>query len=137
MHSWKVNEYEVAKYFNGKRRPQHKYKQQGNDVWNEVAEIEVKTRKSLPKWMIAAYLKARSRSPLGRIPVIVLMLPDQSPEDALVLVSGKDLRTLMAVVTPELVSELSSPQAEIPSEYREKAKPKSRSKWPRRSFRKS
>jgi len=62
MKNWKSNEYATAALLGGKRRRQRKYKKQGPDVNLDVANVEVKTRAVVPKWLREALAKCSEAS---------------------------------------------------------------------------
>jgi hypothetical protein len=105
MKSWKANEYATAKLLGGKRRRQRLYKKQGADVNLDVADIEVKTRKVLPKWLVAALSKISSPVKLS----LIFWIKDGEPIDqGLAVMSVHQARMLLDLYRSSLTSEKSA-----------------------------
>lgn len=105
MQNWKANEYATAKLLRGKRRPQRRYRKQGADVNLDVAEVEVKTRKVLPKWLVRALAKVQHPSKLS----LIFWIQDGLPiNEGMAVMSVSQARMLMDLYRSSLSSGTSS-----------------------------
>ncbi len=68
--TWKANERAIAKRLGGQRVGATG--RNTEDVSHDWLSIEVKTRRRLPAWLLAAMAQARANAPAGRLPVVVL-----------------------------------------------------------------
>ena len=142
MKSWKALEYKVADYFGGKRRKQYKYYVQGPDVNQPVADIEVKLRGQLPKWIQQYLSKCRNFS---KSKLAIVLLYEKTKEgkepnaaDGIALIGASDLKLLLEAFSEnsqKSTSEPPSPTTTRSSSTR-KAPRKSRWKYRRRKWRK-
>lgn len=91
MKDWKACERRVAEILGGVRVPVTG-RQRGAtpDVEHETLSIEVKSRKSLPGWLLDAMEQAEAASKNGRLPVAVLHQDRKPYRDALVVVRLED-----------------------------------------------
>jgi hypothetical protein len=72
---WKRCEREVARLLGGQRQPNTG--RRGPDVVAGPWAIEVKTRRTLPKWLLAAVSQAEDGAKAtGRRPLVVLVRPE-------------------------------------------------------------
>jgi hypothetical protein len=70
---WKVYERQVARALGGERQPNTG--RRGPDALAGPWAIEVKTRRSLPRWLLAAIAQAEEGARAsGRLPLLVLVL---------------------------------------------------------------
>jgi hypothetical protein len=68
---WKAHERAVARLLGGARQPNTG--RRGPDALSPIWAIEVKTRRTLPKWLIAAMGQAQEAAKAtGRLPLVVL-----------------------------------------------------------------
>lgn len=143
MQTWKAYEYEFAKFFGARRRKMRKYVVQGPDLDYEFADIEVKTRKSIPGWITKPLRKTKKWSK-SKIAAVVYVNPGSPVEDGLVVLEAPDFRILLQSLaehnpnSPVSASGQSSEPIENLSESGKTATPKSRWKrsrrtWPKRS----
>lgn len=91
MKDWKACERRIADLLGGVRVPVSG-RQRGAtpDVEHATLSIEVKSRKSLPAWLLDALEQAQAASEDGRLPVAVLHQDRQPYRDALVVVRLED-----------------------------------------------
>jgi hypothetical protein len=70
---WKQAERRIAKLLGGRRIP-ITGRQRGDvpDIEHDALSIEVKSRKSLPAWLLGALNQAQAASKNGKVPVVVL-----------------------------------------------------------------
>ncbi len=99
MKDWKACERKIAEILGGVRVPVTG-RQRGAtpDVEHPVLSIEVKSRKSLPAWLLDALEQAQAASTDGRLPVAVLHQDRQQYADALVVVKLEDFVKLVREV---------------------------------------
>ncbi len=91
MKDWKTCERRVAGLLGGQRVPVTG-RQRGDtpDIEHEALSIEVKSRKSLPIWLLDALNQARAASENGKLPVVVLH-QDRTPyRDSLIVLRIED-----------------------------------------------
>jgi hypothetical protein len=88
---WKACERKIAELLGGVRVPVSG-RQRGAtpDVEHPILSIEVKSRKTLPAWLLDALEQAHASSTDGRLPVAVLHADRKPYRDALVVVRLKD-----------------------------------------------
>ncbi len=91
MKDWKACERRIAELLGGVRVPVTG-RQRGAtpDVEHPTLSIEVKSRKSLPAWLLDALEQAQVASENGRLPVAVLHQDRKPYRDALVVVRLED-----------------------------------------------
>lgn len=96
MKDWKSCERKVAELLGGVRVPVTG-RQRGAtpDVEHETLSIEVKSRKSLPGWLMDAMEQAEAASKNGRLPVAILHQDRQQYADSLCLLRLEDLAKLV------------------------------------------
>ena len=96
MKDWKACERKIAEILGGVRVPVTG-RQRGAtpDIEHSTLSIEVKSRKSLPAWLLDAIEQAQAASEDGRLPVAVLH-QDRTPyRDALVVIRLEDFTNYM------------------------------------------
>ena len=73
MKDWKACERRIAELLGGQRIPVTG-RQRGDvpDIEHVALSIEVKSRKSLPVWLLSALNQAQAASKNGKVPVVVL-----------------------------------------------------------------
>ena len=91
MKDWKACERRVAKLLGGQRVPVTG-RQRGDtpDIEHAALSIEVKSRKSLPAWLLGALGQARAASEEGKIPVVVLHQDRVPYAESLIVLTLKD-----------------------------------------------
>lgn len=91
MKDWKQAERRIAELLGGVRVPVTG-RQRGvtPDVEHSMLSIEVKSRKTLPAWLMDALEQAQAASVNGRLPVAVLHQDCKPYRDALVIVRLED-----------------------------------------------
>ncbi len=91
MKDWKACERRIAEVLGGVRVPVSG-RQRGAtpDVEHPILSIEVKSRKSLPGWLLDALEQAQAASENGRLPVAILHQDCKPYRDALVVVRLED-----------------------------------------------
>ncbi len=91
MKDWKACERKIAEILGGVRVPVSG-RQRGAtpDVEHPALSIEVKSRKSLPGWLLEALEQAQAATEDGRLPVAVIHQDRKPYRDALVVVRLKD-----------------------------------------------
>ena len=96
MKDWKQAERRIAEILGGVRVPVTG-RQRGAtpDVEHETLSIEVKSRKSLPGWLMDAMEQAQAATEDGRLPVAVLHQDRKSYRDALIVVRLEDFANYM------------------------------------------
>lgn len=96
--SWKRAERKVAELLGGVRVPVSG-RQRGHtpDVEHPSLSIEVKSRKSLPAWLLDALEQAQAASRNGRLPVAVLHQEHRLYADSLCVLRLEDLACLLKV----------------------------------------
>ena len=105
MKRWKAREYSAASYFGGRRRRQKKYHKQGPDVKTKNAEIEIKTRIRLPKWLIEP-LEKTAKWNSQKLPVVIWYQKNMRVEDGVAVLPAKFLRQLLASnFSPALIAQ--------------------------------
>jgi hypothetical protein len=88
---WKACERRIAELLGGQRIPVTG-RQRGDvpDIEHVALSIEVKSRKSLPVWLLSALNQAQAASKNGKVPVVVLH-QDRTPyAESLVLLRLED-----------------------------------------------
>lgn len=100
MKSWKACERKIAEILGGVRVP-ITGRQRGTtpDVEHPVLSIEVKSRKTLPAWLLDAMEQAQAASENGRLPVAVLHQDRQQYADSLCVLRLEDLSLLLKNIT--------------------------------------
>ncbi len=91
MKDWKACERRIAEFLGGRRIPVTG-RQRGDtpDIEHGALSIEVKSRKSLPVWLLGALDQAQAASKDGKVPVVVLH-QDRAPyAESLVVLRLKD-----------------------------------------------
>jgi len=94
MKSWKSNEYATAALLGGKRRRMRKYKKQGPDVNLDVANVEVKTRAVVPKWLCEALAKCSAASQ-NKLSMIFWIQDGQPINESLAVMSVAQAKMLI------------------------------------------
>ena len=91
MKDWKACERRIAEILGGVRVPVSG-RQRGAtpDIEHSELSIEVKSRKSLPAWLLDALEQAQAASKNGELPVAVLHQDRKPYRDALVVVRLED-----------------------------------------------
>ncbi len=91
MKDWKACERRIAEVLGGVRVPVTG-RQRGTtpDIEHKTLSIEVKSRKSLPAWLLEALKQAQAATEDGRLPVAVLHQDRKPYRDALVVVRLED-----------------------------------------------
>jgi hypothetical protein len=96
MKDWKTCERHVAELLGGKRVPvSGRARGDAPDVAHERLSIEVKSRKTLPAWLLDALAQARAATKDGRVPVAVLHQDRKQYRDALVVMRLADFVELL------------------------------------------
>ncbi len=86
MKDWKACERHVAELLGGKRVPvSGRARGDAPDVAHQRLSIEVKSRKTLPAWLLDALAQAQAATKDGRVPVAVLHQDCQPYQNALVV----------------------------------------------------
>ncbi len=96
MKDWKACERKVVEILGGIRVPVSG-RQRGStpDIEHPALSIEVKSRKTLPAWLLDALEQAQAASEDGRLPVAVLHQDRKPYRDALVVVRLEDFAKLV------------------------------------------
>ena len=96
MKDWKACERRIAELLGGKRVPvSGRTRGDCPDVEHDALSIEVKSRKSLPAWLLDALNQAQAASKNGKIPVVVLH-QDRAPyAESLVVLRLDDFATYL------------------------------------------
>ena len=68
--TWKANERAIARRLGGQRVGNRGTNTE--DVAHPRLSVEMKTRKSLPAWLLGAMAQAQANAPPGRVPCVVL-----------------------------------------------------------------
>lgn len=94
--SWKRTERRVAELLGGVRVPVSG-RQRGAtpDVEHPTLSIEIKSRKSLPAWLIDALEQAQAASENGRVPVAILHQDRKQYADCLCVLRLEDFASLL------------------------------------------
>ena len=96
MKDWKACERRIAQLLGGQRVPvSGRARGDAPDVAHERFSIEVKSRKTLPAWLLGALAQARAATKDGRVPVAVLHRDRQQYRDALVVMRLADFVELL------------------------------------------
>ena len=96
MKDWKSCERKVAEILGGVRVPVTGRRRGATpDVEHATLSIEVKSRKTLPAWLLDALEQARAASEDGRPPVAVLHQDRQQYADSLCVLRLEDLAKLV------------------------------------------
>lgn len=85
---WKKEERRVARLLNARRNPHGD--PQAADVENNFLVGEVKDRKELPAWIVAALARARATAGANRVGLVVITSP--STPEILIVLNGYDFR---------------------------------------------
>jgi hypothetical protein len=93
---WKACERKIAEILGGVRVPVSG-RQRGAtpDVEHPILSIEVKSRKTIPAWLLDALDQAQAASKNGRLPVAVLHQDRQQYADSLCVLRLEDLARLV------------------------------------------
>jgi hypothetical protein len=93
---WKHPERRIAGLLGGQRVPVSG-RQRGAtpDIEHATLSIEVKSRKTLPAWLLDALAQARAAAKDGRVPVVILHQDRQRYRDAAVVVGLPDFLWLL------------------------------------------
>lgn len=86
--TWKQCERAIAKRLGGQRVGNRGTNTE--DVTHPWLSVEVKSRKALPAWLLAALAQARANAPAGRVPLVVLHEVGQRHEGDLVMLALGD-----------------------------------------------
>lgn len=89
--TWKDVERAIARYLGGERLSNHALGLETPDVETSRYSIEVKHRKALPQWIVAAMDQARDNATPGKLPLTVLHQAGQRHDNDLALIRLKDL----------------------------------------------
>jgi hypothetical protein len=93
---WKACERRIAQLLGGQRVPvSGRSRGDAPDIAHERLSIEVKSRKTLPAWLLDALAQARAATKDGRVPVAVLHQDGQQYRDALVVMRLADFVELL------------------------------------------
>ncbi len=91
MKDWKACERRIAKLLGGRRIPvTGRQRGETPDIEHETLSIEVKSRKSLPAWLLNALKQAQAASKEGKVPVVVLHQDHAAYAESLVVLRLKD-----------------------------------------------
>jgi hypothetical protein len=100
MTNWKRTERQVAARLGGKRVPvTGRARGDVPDVAHEWLAIEVKHRRRLPLWLLAAMVQARASAETGQLPVVVLHQHGQRHDSDLVVMRLADFTTWFGDLT--------------------------------------
>ena len=88
--TWKSVERAIARKVGGERMSNHALGLQTPDVETEIWSIEVKHRKTLPKWLHDSISQAETNASEGKLPLVVLHEKNQRHDNDLVLVRLRD-----------------------------------------------
>ncbi len=95
---WKACERRVAHILGGRRTgPSGRT---GPDVVSDWLSVEVKTRRHLPAWLLAALQQARTGCPESRLPLVILHRVGGRHEDDLVILGLGDFAEWFGPVPP-------------------------------------
>ncbi len=97
--TWKASERALAKRLGGQRVGTRGTNTE--DISHAWLSIEVKTRRALPAWLLAAVAQARRNAPPSRLPVVVLHQVGQRHDGDLVMLRMADFQDWFGDV-PEL-----------------------------------
>jgi len=86
--TWKANERAIARRLGGQRVGNRGSNTE--DVAHPWLSIEVKSRRVLPAWLVAAVAQARRNASAGRLPLVVLHQVGRRHDDDLVLLTLAD-----------------------------------------------
>jgi hypothetical protein len=93
---WKTCERRIAQLLGGRRVPvSGRTRGDTPDVAHERLSIEVKSRKTLPAWLLDALAQARAATKDGRVPVAVLHQDHKQYRDAVVVMRLGDFVELL------------------------------------------
>ena len=91
MKDWKACERRIAELLGGRRIPiTGRQRGETPDIEHEALSIEVKSRKSLPAWLLDALNQAQAASKAGKVPVVVLHQDRAAYTESLVVLRLKD-----------------------------------------------
>ncbi len=111
--TWKASERAIARRLGGRRVGNSG--RDTEDVSHAWLSIEVKTRRSLPAWLLGAMAQARRNSPPTRLPMVVLHKVGQRHDGDLVVVTLADFQDWFgAVDVPDYGGESEGRQDERP-----------------------
>lgn len=90
--SWKRTERKVAQLLGGERVPVNgRIRGSAPDIAHETLSLEVKSRRSIPRWIEDALQQATASSRGGKLPVAVLHQQGKPYADSVCLVRLQDL----------------------------------------------
>ena len=88
---WKRCEREIAAILGGQRVPiTGRARGDVPDIGHPWLSIEVKSRETLPKWLVAAMAQARAAAHQGQLPIVVLHQVGQRHERDIVVLTLHD-----------------------------------------------
>jgi len=94
--NWKSVERKIAALLKGNRVPiTGRTRGYAPDIEHESFSIEVKHRKSFPKWLIDAFDQAIKSSKDGKTPIVILHGAGKKYEDSMVIFRLSDIIELM------------------------------------------
>lgn len=94
MATWKSTERKIAERLGGRRVPiTGRIRGSAPDIEHEWLSIEVKHRKTLPKWMADAMEQAQASKRGEQLPIVVLHENRQKFDDAYVVIRLEDFLT--------------------------------------------
>ncbi len=94
--SWKAAERRVAEILGGERVPVNgRIRGSAPDIEHPVLSLEVKSRRSVPAWLLEALEQATASSRDGRLPVAVLHAAGCQYADALCVIRLEDLASYL------------------------------------------
>lgn len=93
---WKATERAVARILGGERVPVNgRIRGSPPDIEHSCLSLEVKSRRTLPAWLLEALEQATTSSTDGKLPVAVLHQQGKPYADALCVVRLEDLADYM------------------------------------------
>ncbi len=94
--TWKDVERAIARYVGGERLSNHALGLETPDVETEHYSIEVKHRKALPQWIVAAMAQARRNASAGKLPLVILHQAGARHDNDLVVMRLRDMAEMGA-----------------------------------------
>lgn len=92
MTAWKNCERQLAARLGGQRLSNHALGQRVPDVETDAWSVEVKSRKRLPSWLLAAVDQARTNATPGKLALVVLHQLGRRHDNDLVVLRLRDFQ---------------------------------------------